>query len=72
MTALNSSVTELFIILMFMIILLRTRFLNLHTGDVYAVIAYAWNYRQSLDILPVSIQQLSRLKDIGKRLRVNE
>jgi ABC-type multidrug transport system fused ATPase/permease subunit len=72
MTAFSWGTTELLIIALFMLIFLRTRFLNLHSGDIYAVIAYAWNYRQSLDILPVSIQHLSRLKDIGERLRMNE
>lgn len=72
MTALNWGATELLIIGMFILILLRTRILNLHTGDVYAVIAYAWNYRLSLDILPAIVQQLSRLKDIGARMTINE
>ncbi len=70
--AFNWGMTELFVIILFMLILLRAGYLNLRPGDVYAVITYAWNYRQSLDILPVSIQQLSRLKDIAKRLRVYE
>lgn len=70
--AFNWGITELFVIILFMLILLRAGYLNLLPGDVYAVITYAWNYRQSLDILPVSVQHLSRLKDIGKRLRVYE
>ncbi|MDX1977099.1 MAG: ABC transporter six-transmembrane domain-containing protein [Pseudanabaenaceae cyanobacterium bins.68] len=72
MTALNWGVTEVLIIAMFILILLRTRLLNLHTGDIYAVIAYAWNYRVSLDVLPAIVQQLSRLKDIAERMTINK
>jgi hypothetical protein len=38
---------------------------------MYAIISYAWNYREALDILPILMQQLSRLQDIGARMRFN-
>jgi ABC-type multidrug transport system fused ATPase/permease subunit len=71
LTAFNWGATELLIIGLFMFILVRTSFLKFNSGDVYAVIAYAWNYRQSLDILPILVQQISRLRDIGERMIVN-
>jgi hypothetical protein len=38
-------------------------------GDIYAIISYTWSYRQSLDLIPTLVQQLSRLQDIGDRMR---
>jgi ABC-type multidrug transport system fused ATPase/permease subunit len=70
--AINGGVMELLIIGLFVAILLRaTSIVNLKIGDMYAIISYAWNYREALDILPILMQQLSRLQDIGARMRFN-
>lgn len=64
---------EILIILLFMVILIRTISLSrIQPGDIYAIISYAWNYRQSLDIIPTLVQQLSRLQDIGDRMQLNQ
>jgi ABC-type multidrug transport system fused ATPase/permease subunit len=67
--AANWGMMELFIIVLFMGILLRTATLDtVQPGSIYAILAYAWNYRQSLDIVPSLVQQVGRLKDIGDRM----
>lgn len=71
-TALNWGVMELLIIVLFLAILIRTVMLfGSQPGEIYAVIAYAWNYRQSLDVVPTLVQQLGRLQDIGERMQLN-
>jgi len=68
-TAINWGIMEIFIIILFITILIRTVSLSSkQPGDIYAIISYAWNYRQSLDIIPTLVQQLSRLQDISDRL----
>jgi hypothetical protein len=63
---------ELLIIVLFLAILIRTVMLfGSQPGEIYAVIAYAWNYRQSLDVVPTLVQQLGRLQDIGERMQLN-
>jgi ABC-type multidrug transport system fused ATPase/permease subunit len=70
--AINGGIMELLIIGLFVAILLRaTSIIHLKIGDMYAIISYAWNYREALDILPILMQQLSRLQDIGARMRFN-
>jgi ABC-type multidrug transport system fused ATPase/permease subunit len=41
---------------------------NIEAGTVYAMIAYLWNFIASLNHVPALIQQLSRLKDITRRM----
>jgi ABC-type multidrug transport system fused ATPase/permease subunit len=60
---------EIFIVSAFTAILIRTvTSLEAKTGDIYAIISYAWSYRQSLDRVPFLVQQFTRLQDIGSRL----
>lgn len=67
--AANWGIMELCIIALFMGILVRTAALdNIQPGTIYAILSYTWNYRQSLDIVPILVQQASRLKDIGDRM----
>ncbi|NJO40261.1 MAG: hypothetical protein HC769_11200 [Cyanobacteria bacterium CRU_2_1] len=62
-------VFEIFIVGAFTAILIRTVIsLGTKTGDVYAIISYTWNYRQSLDRVPFLVQQFNRLQDIGSRM----
>lgn len=67
--ATNWGIMELFIIALFMAVLVRTVALSsIQPGTIYAILSYAWNYRQSLDVVPTLVQQVSRLKDIGDRM----
>jgi ABC-type multidrug transport system fused ATPase/permease subunit len=62
-------VFEIFIIGAFTAILIRTvTSLEGKIGDIYAIISYTWNYRQSLDRVPFLVQQFNRLQDIGSRM----
>jgi ABC-type multidrug transport system fused ATPase/permease subunit len=60
---------EIFIVGAFTAILIRAvTSLEAKTGDIYAIISYAWSYRQSLDRVPFLAQQFTRLQDIGNRM----
>jgi ABC transporter transmembrane region len=62
-------ILEIFIVGVFAAILIRTvTVLGVKTGDIYAIISYTWNYRQSLDRVPFLVQQFNRLQDIGSRI----
>jgi hypothetical protein len=37
-------------------------------GHIYAVMTYLWTFVSCLDEAPSTIDQLARLKDIGKRV----
>lgn len=37
-------------------------------GHVYAVMTYLWTFVSSLDEAPTMVDQLARLRDIGKRV----
>lgn len=41
-------------------------------GHIYAVIAYLWIFAISLDDMPRLVEELSKLKDIGKRVEVGQ
>jgi ABC-type multidrug transport system fused ATPase/permease subunit len=62
-------ILEIFIVAVFAAILMRTvTALGVKIGDIYAIISYTWNYRQSLDRVPFLVQQFNRLQDIGSRM----
>lgn len=41
-------------------------------GHIYAVITYLWTLAISLDDMPRLVEELSKLKDIGKRVEVGQ
>jgi len=41
---------------------------NINPGHVYAVITYIWTFVSSLDETPTLVDQIARLKNIGKRI----
>ena len=41
---------------------------HLQPGTIYAMLAYLWNFLSSLGHVPALIQQLSRLRDISRRM----
>lgn len=68
--AINWGMMEFFVVALFVAALIRTISLPaIQAGDIYAIVSYVWNYRQSLDRVPGLVQQLSRLQDIGARMR---
>jgi hypothetical protein len=60
---------ELFNIGLAAVVIVRIASLpNAEPGTIYAMLAYLWNYISSLHQVPALIQQLSRLRDIGRRV----
>jgi hypothetical protein len=67
--ATNWGVMELFSIGLAAVVIIRIASLpNAEPGTIYAMLAYLWNYISSLHQVPALIQQLSRLRDIGRRM----
>jgi hypothetical protein len=68
--ALNVGLIELFVIALLTLTLLRSCSApGASAGDIVAVFRYVILFVTALDTLPVLIQHLSRLRDIGRRLR---
>jgi ABC-type multidrug transport system fused ATPase/permease subunit len=65
--ATNFSLMEVFILGLVIAVLVRTASLDVRAGDIYAVLAYVYNLIGGLDAVPALVQQLSRLRDIGRR-----
>jgi ABC-type multidrug transport system fused ATPase/permease subunit len=67
--AMNWGVMELFSILLSAAVIIRIASLrHLEPGTIYAMLAYLWNFIASLNHVPTLVQQLSRLKDIARRM----
>jgi ABC-type multidrug transport system fused ATPase/permease subunit len=67
--ATNWGIMELFSIGLAAVVIVRIASLpNAAPGTIYAMLAYLWNYIASLHQVPALIQQLSRLRDIGRRM----
>ena len=41
----------------------------IRAGDVYAVFSYVWRFVLALDQVPVTVQQIAKLKDLNRRMR---
>lgn len=41
-------------------------------GHIYAVVSYLWTFAMSLDDIPRLLEQFSQIKDIGKRVKIEE
>jgi ABC transporter transmembrane region len=65
----NFGITQLFVLGLFVASLLRLSALNLEPGSIFSVFSYVLGFTAGLDNIPVLVQQLSRLRDIGKRLQ---
>jgi ABC-type multidrug transport system fused ATPase/permease subunit len=65
----NFGITQLFILGLFVAALLRLSVLNLEPGSIFSVFSYILGFTAGLDTIPILVQQLSRLRDIGKRLQ---
>ena len=67
--AMNWGVMELFSILLSAAVIIRIASLpHIEPGTIYAMLAYLWNFISSLNHVPTLVQQLSRLKDIARRM----
>ncbi len=67
--AMNWGVMELFSIGLSAAVIIRVASLpHVEPGTIYAMLAYLWNFITSLDHVPALVQQLSRLKDIARRM----
>jgi ABC-type multidrug transport system fused ATPase/permease subunit len=67
--AINWGVMELFSIVLSAAVILRVASLpHIEPGTIYAMLAYLWNFLSSLNHVPTLVQQLSRLKDIARRV----
>ena len=65
----NWGTIEILSILAFIAVLARSTYLtNIETGDIFAILAYVWRIMEHLDHVPEVVQQLSRLRDIRKRI----
>jgi ABC-type multidrug transport system fused ATPase/permease subunit len=70
--AMNWGVMELFSIGLSAAVIIRVASLpHVEPGTIYAMLAYLWNFIASLDHVPALVQQLSRLKDIARRMNEN-
>jgi ABC transporter transmembrane protein len=68
--ALNVGLVELFVIALLAVTLLRSCSLpGAGAGDIVAVFRYVIVFVTALDTVPVLIQHVSRLRDIGRRMR---
>jgi ABC-type multidrug transport system fused ATPase/permease subunit len=67
--AMNWGVMELFSIVLSAAVIIRIASLpHIEPGTIYAMLAYLWNFISSLNHVPTLVQQLSRLKDIARRM----
>ncbi len=70
--ATNYGLMELFSIVLAIAVLVRTVQLpGIKVGDIYAIISYLLNFLLSLKNVPQLVQQFSRLKDIGDRVKLD-
>ena len=67
--AMNWGIMELFSIGLSAAVIIRVASLpHIEPGTIYAMLAYLWNFLSSLNHVPTLVQQLSRLKDIARRV----
>jgi ABC-type multidrug transport system fused ATPase/permease subunit len=67
--AANWGIMELFNIGLAAAVIIRIASLpKIESGTIYAMLAYLWNYISSLNNVPALVQQLSRIKDIARRM----
>jgi ABC-type multidrug transport system fused ATPase/permease subunit len=64
----NFGLMQVFVLVLFVIALLRLGALNLEAGSIFAVFSYVLGFTAGLENIPVLVQQISRLRDVSKRL----
>ncbi|MBI4852703.1 MAG: hypothetical protein HY819_12985 [Acidobacteria bacterium] len=69
--AVNFSLMELFILSLFIASLIRYCHIpNVSTGDIFATFNYVITFVTGLDTVPLLVQQITRLLDIGQRIQL--
>jgi hypothetical protein len=67
--ATNWGIMELFNIGLAAAVIMRIASLpKIESGTIYAMLAYLWNFIGSLNNVPALVQQVSRIKDIARRM----
>lgn len=66
--AYNWTFIEVLSILVFVAVLVRATYLEVETGEIFAILVYVWRLMENLDNVPQIVQQLTRLHDIRKRI----
>jgi hypothetical protein len=64
----NFALSQLFVLSLLVMALLRLGALELEPGSIFSVFSYVLGLATGLDSVPVLVQQCSRLRDISKRL----
>jgi ABC-type multidrug transport system fused ATPase/permease subunit len=64
----NFGLMQVFVLALFVTALLRLGMLNLEPGSIFSVFSYILGFTTGLDKIPVLVQQISRLRDVSKRL----
>lgn len=67
--ALNFGLMELFILGLMVAALARSCHLGAAPGDIFAIFRYVLMFIMGLDSVPILVQQMGRLRDVGRRLR---
>lgn len=70
--ALNFGLTELFVLGLLAAVLVQACTAGATPGDILAVFRYVLMFVMGLDAVPEVVQRVSRLRDIGRRLRGTE
>lgn len=66
----NYGIVHIFMLALYALAIYRSvRVANLEAGDIFAVLSYVWNFIEGLDSVPLLVQKVSRLRDIGTRLQ---
>ncbi|MDQ3764603.1 MAG: ABC transporter six-transmembrane domain-containing protein [Actinomycetota bacterium] len=66
----NWGILEIFVIVLSVFVFFRTTSLpGIEAGTIYAIISYLRSYVESLDEVPDTVQQITRLVDIARRIR---
>lgn len=45
---------------------------EIRAGDVYAIFSYVWRFVLALDQVPVTVQQIAKLQDLNRRMRLSD
>jgi hypothetical protein len=70
--AFNFSIMEIFILAFFAFTLvLSSRLPDVQAGTIFAILTYVDDLIFALDNVPILVQQVSRLRDINRRMRQN-
>lgn len=66
---LNWGAMEFFVIFLVSAVIVRAGSLSgIAAGTIYSIVSYTWNFVNSLDQVPALVQQVSRLRDIKRRM----